>query len=93
MDSLDKPNFVRLNGKNEVSYRTLTATAFAVTLVATLALASFLDQPAFARPQPDVAVGDHVMKINLKGVVTSNLSFFIFDKKIQKHAGFSCYKL
>lgn len=57
-----------MNRKNKVSYRTLAATAFAVTLVATLAMISISDQQAFARPQPDVAVGDHIMKINLKGV-------------------------
>jgi len=60
-------NVFRENTKHKVRYRTLAATAFAATLVLTLAM-SFSEQQAFARPDPGFAVGDHVMKINLKGV-------------------------
>jgi hypothetical protein len=54
-------------------YGTLAATVFAATLVATLALVPLADQQAFARPNPDpTQLGEHVMKINLKGVPTDN---------------------
>ena len=52
--------------KKTIFATTLTA-ALAATLLATLALAT-PEQQAFARPLPADPVGDHVMKINLKGV-------------------------
>lgn len=55
--------------KKTIFATTLTA-ALAATLIATLALVSTPEQQAFARPPLDdpTTVGDHVMKINLKGV-------------------------
>jgi len=53
--------------KKTIFATTLTA-ALAATLLATLALVSTPEQQAFARPLPADPVGDHVMKINLKGV-------------------------
>jgi len=52
--------------KKTIFATTMTA-ALAATLFATLVLAT-PEQQAFARPDPGFAVGDHVMKINLKGV-------------------------
>ena len=52
-------------------YGTLAATAFAATLVATLALVPLADQQVYARPDPGLGFDvEHVMKINLKGVPT-----------------------
>ena len=42
------------------------AAVFAVSMI--FATTAFPAQQAFARPDPGFAVGDHVMKINLKGV-------------------------
>lgn len=53
--------------KKTIFATTLTA-VLAATLLATFALVSTPEQQAFARPDPGFAVGDHVMKINLKGV-------------------------
>ena len=50
--------------------RTILATSLAAVFAVSMifAIGQLTTQQAFARPDPGFAVGDHVMKINLKGV-------------------------